>query len=63
MKVCKAYLFSAGEAKRVLLSNRGKVFAGKDWEDPNGKVVSTGDVYERWSDVPFAWMGGTPWWR
>jgi hypothetical protein len=52
-------------AQRVLVDARGLVFSvANGWARPSGQpLIVRGEVYERWQDVPFAWVGGVPFWR
>jgi hypothetical protein len=62
--VQKAYLaLETSCARRVLVDSHGRVFDGGSWSEPGAQVVRTGDEYRTWSDVPSAWIGGSPWWR
>lgn len=49
-------------AGRVLVDNDGRVYAGIDWTESRGPVHRVGETYERWVDVPFAWLGYVPYW-
>lgn len=48
---------------RVLVASDGRVFRGGEWAHPDTQVVKVPGVYERWCDVPAAWLGGCPYWR
>jgi hypothetical protein len=59
MKVQKAYMGSS----RVLASTDGRVYVDGAWIHVSEPVDSFGEAYATWSDVPFAWIGGCPYWR
>lgn len=64
--VRRAYVTNtAGETRRSLVDNRGRVNLGDDWYPvmPADRVVPVGPVLERWVDVPAAWLGVCPWFR
>lgn len=63
--VQRAYLINGSNAARVLADSHGQVFLpGTGWTRASGTVhlVPGGNVYERWSDVPFAWVDAVPYW-
>lgn len=58
--VTRGYLGS----RRVLVHSNGRVFDGHTWIEPQGTVtLHPGDAFERWVDVPAAWLGKTVWWK
>jgi hypothetical protein len=62
--VRKAYVVVGSEAQRVLANSRGEVYThAAGWTKPAGVVLSEGPVYERWMDVPEAWLGHVAWWN
>lgn len=51
-------------SSRVLVNSRGQVWRARcGWDAPEQSVTTVGEAYESWSDVPFAWIGGCPFWR
>lgn len=64
MKAHTAYLFSERGAQRVIAASSGLVYLPqiKRWVSPAGEVVTVRE-YDRWCDVPRAWVGHLPWWR
>lgn len=65
--VQRAYAMEGEASDRVLIDSRGLVFvpdAGA-WVRPASSVtISTvPGTYATWSDVPFSWCGGCPWWK
>lgn len=65
--VRRAYFLRAGKGVRVIADSRGQVFFPntREWHTPTAgaQVVPVGQRYERWCDVPQAWLGYTPWWK
>jgi hypothetical protein len=59
MRVQRAYIGS----ERVLVDSYGRVFRGGMWVPVDGEIIREGERYERWVDVPFAWIGCVPYWR
>lgn len=62
----RAYVFDAGKAQRVIATSKGEVYTpGEGWSKPvEVQVVKVPGIYDRWSDVPAAWLGGPlPWWK
>ncbi len=63
MRVQRAYELGA-LPRRVLVDSHGRVWTGRDWQpQPAGPISTVGEKFERWSDVPFGWCDGTPWWK
>lgn len=64
--VCRAYIITENKAYKTLLDSHGKVYAKavRAWVEPTvGKVIAVPGHYERWVDVPRAWLGHQPYWR
>jgi hypothetical protein len=62
--VQRGYLMDQDNASRVLVDSRGQVYAEGAWFIPVGsRVVTVPGTYDRWMDVPEAWLGHAPWWR
>lgn len=59
-----AYHTEANQTQRVLKDSQGRVFIpGEGWTLPRGHVVAERPIYERWADVPAAWVGAVPYWH
>ncbi len=62
-----AYTLEAGRAERVIASSEGEVYTPeRGWESAERVQVIPEPgrpVYERWADVPAAWIGAVPYWR
>jgi hypothetical protein len=58
MSVHRGYV----SGKRVLVNAAGQVFAGKEWAMPAERPQRIAPEYERWKDVPQAWIGVVPFW-
>lgn len=59
-KVQRAYIGS----ERTLVDSQGRVFLDGMWMTGNFPVVRVpGSTYDRWCDVPFAWVGACPYFR
>jgi hypothetical protein len=65
--VQRAYAFQGGCSERVLVDSRGRMFAPDigGWETParDVRLAPIAGTYATWSDVPFSWVGGCPWWK
>lgn len=64
MRVQRAYMVGSRAAERVLAADDGRVYLPRleVWtSSPLGDVVRTGEVFERWVDVPSAWVGHAVW--
>lgn len=57
------YQLHTETAERVLVASTGEVFSEGRWTQPTGAVVPLARSFDRWCDVPAAWLGGCPWWR
>lgn len=63
--VQRAYVLGV-TTERAIAHVNGEVYTPeRGWHIPTAVVVTVpgGVVYERWSDVPHAWLGCTPWWH
>jgi hypothetical protein len=61
--VVRAYMSDGQQMQRVLADSRGNVYVGKEWTRPTGQLIPVRGIYERWSDVPEAWIGHVPFWK
>ncbi len=64
--VALAYLQSEGKVQRTLQDSLGNVFLPESgsWTYPRGEVtLAAGAGYDRWVDVPRAWLGVQPFWK
>lgn len=61
----RAYLKSGDSMTRVVVTTAGQVFGATGVEvQPVGEVIRVALPYERWSDVPAAWLNGVQaWWK
>ncbi len=57
--VVRAYVGS----QAALLHSQGMVYVKGQWAPAPADVVTVPGRYERWCDVPAAWLGHTPWWK
>jgi hypothetical protein len=60
--VQKAYVFGT---TRALVDSKGRVYVPQQgWVTmPDNEIKRVaGPAYEKWSDVPAAWLGGCPYW-
>lgn len=64
MEVKLAYETDGGTTRRVLADNQGRVCErpAEGWRQPRGTVTTERKRYASWSDVPFAWVSGCPYW-
>ena len=63
--VQKAYIVTGNQTQRTILKSDGLVYVPREgWALPSGDVVPAyGECYDRWNDVPAAWMGFQAWWK
>ena len=64
--VQKAYVLDESGIARTLVDSNGRIYVPRaGWiERPNWQVSRVpGPAYERWCDVPSAWLGGCPFFR
>lgn len=65
--VQRAYAIQNGNAERVLVDDRGRIYVSdaNEWTSVSAAtyVARLPGVYHSWSDVPFSWCGGCPFWK
>jgi hypothetical protein len=59
-----AYQTTETQTQRVLADSEGRIYVpGEGWTHARGRIEAFGAPFERWSDVPSAWMDGCVYWK